>query len=370
MLSPSAGQSTVPFHGAHQAGVATPPQAHLSLLGLDLLPEVDGPALARLLRVLSDDIARLTAGQRALADTEPELATVPARLTVTVGIGPRVATTLIPTARRLDLTALPHFATDRLLPRWGQSDLVVQICADDAVTVAHARRMLLKDSRAFSRTRWVQDGFRRAHGSVPGTETMRNLMGQVDGTVNPTEADPAFAGLVWAEADDHGAAFAGGTFMAVRRVRMDLDTWDRVDRPGREFAVGRRLADGAPLTGGAEFDEPDFDATDDVGFPVIDPAAHIRRARTDDPRQRFHRRGYNYTQPDPDRPTGEDSGLIFIAFARDLPTQFVPIQERLAQNDRLNQWISTIGSAVYAVLPGVRDDSEDYLGRALIAARD
>jgi deferrochelatase/peroxidase EfeB len=45
--------------------------------------------------------------------------------------------------------------------------------------------MLVKDTRSFATVRWVQQGFRRAYGSVaPGT-TMRNLFGQVDGTANP-----------------------------------------------------------------------------------------------------------------------------------------------------------------------------------------
>ena len=36
VVGASAGDQTVPFHGPHQAGVATPPQAYLALLGLDL----------------------------------------------------------------------------------------------------------------------------------------------------------------------------------------------------------------------------------------------------------------------------------------------------------------------------------------------
>ena len=49
----------------------------------------DRAALTRMMRVLTDDAARLTQGVPALADTEPELALEPARLTVTFGFGPR-----------------------------------------------------------------------------------------------------------------------------------------------------------------------------------------------------------------------------------------------------------------------------------------
>jgi dye decolorizing peroxidase len=48
-----------------------------------------------------------------------------------------------------------------------------------------------------------------------------------------------------------------------------------------------------------------------------------------------------------------DSGLIFAAYQRDPARQFVPVQERLAAADALNRWITTIGSATFAILPGV-----------------
>ncbi|MGL1190088.1 Dyp-type peroxidase domain-containing protein, partial [Vibrio parahaemolyticus] len=72
----------VPFHGAHQAGIDTDAQAHVSLVALDLRGDTDRDALRRLMRLLTDDAVRLTRGQGALADTEPELAVSPARLTV------------------------------------------------------------------------------------------------------------------------------------------------------------------------------------------------------------------------------------------------------------------------------------------------
>src|SRR5690606_35480508 len=121
--------------------------------------------------------------------------------------------------------------------------------------------------------RWTQAGFRRAHGSQAAGTTMRNLFGQLDETVNPAPATPDFDALVWIR----DGWLAGGTSMVVRRIAMDLDRWDELDRPGREQSTGRFLASGAPLTGTRERDEPDFDATDALGFPVIGDFAHIRR---------------------------------------------------------------------------------------------
>ncbi len=78
-----------PFHGPHQAGIATPPQAHAVFVGLDLLPGIDREALGRLMQLLTDDARRLTQGRPALADTEPELAHVPGPADRHVRLRPR-----------------------------------------------------------------------------------------------------------------------------------------------------------------------------------------------------------------------------------------------------------------------------------------
>ncbi|MEV8239658.1 Dyp-type peroxidase [Microbacterium testaceum] len=357
--TPLNGDVTVPFYGTHQAGIDTDAQAHASLIALDLRPDVDRDGIRRLLRTLTGDAARLTRGEAALADTEPELATAPARLTVTFGFGPGLvarAGALAPSWLR----PLPAFSIDRLRPEYGDGDLLLQIAADDPVTVAHAARMLLKDARAFAAPRWVQQGFRRAHGTErPGT-TMRNLFGQVDGTANPVPGTTAFDEVVWARE----GWMAGGTGMVVRRIAMNLDTWDHLDRPGRDQAVGRFQATGAPLTGTDEFDEPDFDAKDAIGFPVIPEFSHLRRSRSDDPAERIFRRGYNYDQTPP---AGEvsDAGLVFVSFQADVDRQFVPIQQRLDQLDLLNQWTTPIGSAVFAVPPGCAEGG--FIGEGILS---
>nr|BFE78181.1 hypothetical protein GCM10020093_007820 [Planobispora longispora] len=56
----SGGTAVEPFHGVHQAGVATPPQTHAAFVGLDLLPGTGREAIARMMRLLSDDARRLT----------------------------------------------------------------------------------------------------------------------------------------------------------------------------------------------------------------------------------------------------------------------------------------------------------------------
>ncbi len=66
---------------------------------------------------------------------------------------------------------------------------------------------------------------------------------------------------------------------------------------------------------------------------MIDTAAHIRRARHSTPAERILRRPYSYH--DPSQPDAEQSGLVFVAFQRDVSTQFVPVQQRLADLDLL-----------------------------------
>ncbi|MGW0483063.1 Dyp-type peroxidase [Nonomuraea sp. NPDC003214] len=349
----SAGSGVEAFHGTHQAGVATAPQAHAVFVAFDLLPGTDREALTRLLPLLTDDARRLTQGQPALADTEPELAAGPARLTVTFGFGPG----LFKAAKvKSPLRPLPAFETDKLDKRWNGGDLLVQICADDNLTVAHALRMIVKDARSFARVRWTQRGFRSSAGA-PGI-TQRNLMGQLDGTVNPADLDKA----VWIT--DGPEWLRGGTTLVFRRIRMNLETWDAADRVAREFTIGRRLDTGAPLTGRAEHDEPDFDRLNGFGFPVISEYAHIRRARTADPGLRILRRPYNYDEGISADGTS-DSGLLFASYQADVERQFVPVQQRLAEGDLLNEWVTTIGSAVFAVPPGCTADG--WIGDRLLS---
>ena len=357
---PLFGGEAVPFYGEHQAGIETAPQAAATLLGLDLRPGTDRAAIVRMLRLLTDDAARLTQGVPALADVEPEMAREPARLTITVGFGPGLMDAAGVQGPEW-LAPLPGFPIDALIPEYTGSDLLIQVAADDPLVVAHAARMLAKDARAFTTERFTQRGFRRARGTEPGGTTQRNLFGQLDGSANPQLGTEHFRQVVWIPE----GPFAGGTSLVLRRIRMDLDTWDAVDRVARENSVGRHLDTGAPLGGTTEMDEPDFDAVTDNGFARIPEFAHMRRARgvDDGQHQEIFRRPYNYEEAI--GPGGAlESGQLFVSFQADLLGQFLPIQQRLAELDLLNEWTTPVGSTVVAVPPGCREG--EYLGQSVL----
>lgn len=372
----------IPFYGDHQAGITTRQQAHAAYLGLDLRRGTTARDVAALLAMLTDDAARLCAGQPPLGALEAESAAETTGLTVTFGLGPGLfAAAGVPQRCPRAVRALPRFARDELEQRWGQTDLVLCVAADDPTGLAYAQRRLLRDAAHACTTRWVQRGFvtpppsprgpgsASSAGSTGSTESPggtaaspRNLLGMRDGSAN--ERDPAqLADVVWSTGP---GAMAGGTQLVLRRIRLDLDRWDDLDTAAKELSFGRRVGDGSPLSappGTSEFTAVDRSATDAHGFTVVPPAAHAARAQARSSTERMLRRSYNYDDGPRDDGT-PDAGLLFVAYQRDIAAAFVPVQQRLAQTDALNAWSTHVGSAVYAVPPGIRPG--DWVGRQLL----
>ena len=74
------------------------------------------------------------------------------------------------------------------------------------------------------------------------------------------------------------------------------------------------------------------------------------------------RRGYNFVDGS-NALGGLDAGLFFIAFVRDPDRQFIPLQNRMAKNDALVEYLKFTSSAIFAVPPGVGPG--EYVGQAL-----
>ena len=340
--STAIGDKTVNPHGRHQAGIALDLQAHSRFIAFDVDAKTTKSDLAKWAEIITDDIRRLANGEPVLADPTEQFAGNPSRLTVTVGFGPKLLKQLNIEAPK-GFAELPAFKVDRLTPEYSDGDILLHVSADDPLTLFHACRALTRDTEGFANLRWVQEGFTNAAGvSRPG-KTQRNLMGQVDGTDNPAFGTEQFNELVWMKDGPEWAI--GGTQLVLRRIKMNLDTWDRLSTDQKEGVIGRKLSNGAPLTGTKERDLPNFDAVDENGIKVIPPFAHIRNA-AGKKGQQFFRRPFNYEIP------GQEAGLLWTAYCANLTEQYVPIQTALDQGDLLNLWTTPVGSSIWVIPSG------------------
>ena len=77
------------------------------------------------------------------------------------------------------------------------------------------------------------------------------------------------------------------------------------------------------------------------------------------------RRAYSYSDGINPRTGQFDSGLLFICYQKD-PEQFITIQNALGNVDRLNEYITHIGSGLFACFGGVKEG--EFIGQALLGA--
>lgn len=365
----SLGATAVPFHGARQAGITTPTQARTVLVAFDLEPGADHTAVAAMMRRWSDAAARMSRGERPDADDQVALDAGPASLTVTFSFGATLFDRLGLADRRPDaLKPLPVFPGDELDAARGDGDLLVQVCADDALVAFHAMRTLRRLGQGTVRVRWQMTGFTRSPGATAKPMTHRNLMGQVDGTNNPQPSDPDFEAKIFVgDAAEGGSSWArGGSYVVVRRIRMLLDAWDTLDVAAQEKVIGRRKDNGAPLTGGAERTDPDYGARSPDGGLVIAENAHIRVSASEFNRgATMLRRGYSYD--DGFRADGApDAGLLFIAWQADPADAFVRVQQKLARGDALSAFVRHESSGLFLAPPGCPEGG--YVGEGLLGA--
>jgi deferrochelatase/peroxidase EfeB len=377
---------TYPFYGEHQSGITTAAQDRLHFAAFDVAPGLDRAGLVELLHDWTVAAARMTQGKPAGKygpasgptdappdDTGEALDLPPGGLTLTFGFGPTLFTSSdgrdrfgIASRRPAALVDLPHFPGDALLDAYVGGDLCVQACSDDPQVAVHAIRNLSRIAFGRASIRWSQLGFGRTSSTTRGQTTPRNLFGFKDGTANIKAEDSAVvADQVWASAAAGAGWMRGGSYLVARKIRMVIETWDRQQLGEQERIVGRDKGEGAPLSGGTEFTEPNFLAVASTGGTKIDPDSHVRLAHpsTNDGAQLL-RRGYNFVDGN-DELGRLNAGLFFIAFQSDPRTQFIPIQQRLARSDAMNEYLKHVGSAIFAVPPGAREGS--YVGSGLFA---
>lgn len=336
---PSLGAAVEPFYGRHQNGIEINRQSNATLVAFDIKDGVDKAAVARLMRLWTNDSAELSAGRAIIGDPQIEMAENPARLTILVGYGYSLfektgITKQWPIAEK----AIPSYSIDKLEKRWSDGDLVVQVTGDNPQSIFHAALVLIRDAEPFATVRWQQRGFLDPAG-INTEKVSRNLLGQLDGTANKAIATKDFSEIAWAKE----GALKDGTTMVVRRIRMNFDGWNRVSTASKSGVIGRSLENGALLESASA-------------------SAHQVRAFTKGG-SGIIRRGFNYDDnylADGRR----DAGLIFISFQAKLKN-YLDIQARLNSVDRLNRYTTPIGSALFIVPRGAERDS--YLGEAFFS---
>lgn len=261
---------------------------------------------------------------------------------------------------------MPHFSGDTLDPERSDGDLCIQACADDPQVAVHAIRNLSRIAFGRAALRWSQLGFGRTSSTSTTQTTPRNLFGFKDGTANLKAENPTLLeDHVWVQPGQEAAAawLAGGSYLVVRRINMNIETWDRQSLREQEHVVGRAKAEGAPMSGGTEFSAPNFAMAGGDRLPLIAKNAHVRLTHPDQNKGvQMLRRGYNFV----DGSTGLgrlDAGLFFLAYVRDPRTHYIPIQAKLGLADGMSEYLQHTGSALFAVPAGAQPGQ--FLGQSL-----
>lgn len=368
----------VAFYGEHQAGIVTPAQDRLHFAAFDLLPGTTREDLIDLLRTWTAAAAAMTAGQPIGGAEGSEVLDAPpldtgearglaaAQLTITIGFGGSLFEHNgkdrfgIRNRRPAALEPLPVFAGDALDPDQSDGDLAIQACADDPQVAVHAVRNLTRLAHGIANVRYSQLGFGRTSSTSTAQETPRNLFGFKDGTANLKSEDPAaLKQFLWVHGEDdqgRGAKWmTGGSYLVARRIRMIIETWDRGPLLEQETIIGRHKTSGAPLGSEAEFDAVDLVGKGADGELLIPAKSHVRLAHpSSNGGVQILRRGYSFVDGS-DQLGRLNAGLFFIAYQRDPRKQFTVIQKQLAgkHSDLLNEYLSHVGSALFACPPGV-----------------
>ena len=372
----------VPFHGRHQAGIATARPENGLVAAFDVVAQTPDQVEA-MLRKLTDRAAFLTVGGP-VPDLDPLLPPAgsgllgpliaPDNLTITVALGESFFTgrDWLAAHKPARLQRMVQFPNDALDGAICHGDMAIQFCANTGDTNLHALRDIVKALSEHAVLRWMFEGdvppvIPDAHGNTPSA---RNFLGFRDGSANPDGADADLMGrVVWTHEGEEPDWARGGSYMAVRIIRNMVERWDRTPLLEQELIFGRRKMSGAPLDGGegaTEHDVPDFAADPDGAITPFN--AHIRLANPRTPESDANlmlRRPFNYSRGV--LKNGQlDQGLLFISWQADLEAGFITVQNRL-NGEPLEEYIKPIGGGYFFALPGVRD-GQDYLGSTLMQA--
>ena len=367
----------VPFAGPTQTGITALPIPAQGLLAAFDVQSRDRAGLTELLRVLTDEIRGLMAGTPP-AVRDPAFPPVdsgilgpeppPDDLSVVVGVGASLFDDRFGLGGRrpAELVRMPFLANDRLDPDRSHGDLLLSIEAGHPDTLQFALRQLMRRTRGDLVLQWMVEGYGRGAGATGTTATPRNLLGFKDGTANLDAADDRLMERhVWVPAGSGEPDWAvGGSYQAVRIIRMFVEFWDRTRLAEQEALIGRDKAVGAPLGLTDEFADPAYD--DDPEGARIALDAHIRRANPRTPETAdslILRRGFSYARGF--YGAGQlDQGLAFVSYQKSLRAGFLAVQDRIS-GEALEEYVQAEGGGFFFALPGVPDEGR-FLGDTLV----
>ena len=357
------GKDEISFYGKHQSGISTPVQKNVYFAVLELHSE-NKEEVKEMFKEWTDYTEKMMKGELIApelknhllppVDTGETVGLNPYRLTVTFGISPSFLDKLKLDSKKIEeFKDLPHFPRDQIKERYKGGDICIQACADDAQVAFHAVRNLVRKGRTLITLKWSQSGF------LPignGKETPRNLFGFKDGTENPKNEND-FNNIVWYDKDNW---LKDGTYMVVRRIQMHLETWDRTNLQEQENTFGRYKESGAPFGEKDEFAVIDINKKEPDGNPVLPIDSHVFLAKKAE--TKICRRAFSYSDGINEISGQFDAGLLFICFQKN-PEQFIKIQNSLGNEDKLNEYITHIGTGIFACFGGIRKG--EYIGQKL-----
>ncbi len=255
-------QQLVAWDGPRQAGIVTPRTAYGMVASFDVVTD----DLPRLLQDLTARVAELTQGWPDRLDDidNPDLPPSDTgelgfdkrnegRLTITLGLGASLFDDRFGLAakRPEPLTKMPSFGGDNLSPEHCHGDLLLVVQSDHMMVTHHALRDVMRRTKGRLEGRWAQPCFQRFEADKGSTQRKagvadaRGLLGFKDGSQNiaTTRDELIFTGAeapAWAR---------GGSYLALRLIRLKIERWDRLTRTAQEDSIGREKVSAAPIGG-------------------------------------------------------------------------------------------------------------------------
>lgn len=385
-----------PFEGVRQAGVITDPPEAVLLVSLQVLATKPDD-LVKIMQILTSRSREMMAGQMGTAAAEDE--TFPphntgelgydplkdGRLSIMVGLGSSLFTLEgkdrfgLASKKPIALKPMPRdLVGDRLAgSTMLDGDILLQISSDHPLVNFHAFRDILKNTKGLISPSWVQPGFQRYfQDTQPGEAKARGLLGFKDGTANLDVKDAdLMSKLIWTGSEEPAWA-QGGTYVAVRIIREQIERWDRLNLSQQEASIGRTKTTGATLDNKTETTLPNYAADPDgVKVPLN---SHIRKANPrlgeESDKRRMLRRGFVYMNGI-DKSGLLDAGFLFQGFCRNIEEQFEFVKRNYMTNRHfpqqntgsqdLDEYIFCVGGGYFFVPAGVQKDDR-FLADALL----